>query len=266
MTENLNVTEFRNGDTIQYAETVNDWIYAQLHKIPAWCYPPYKSEKLKGSGRLYNQYAVTDPRGLAPGGWRIPNLEDLILLTRQLKGPRNAAITLKSKNGWDDIDLGNTGKVISGNGTNETGFNAKPIPHRDEMGEYIVDFTNQDYWFCDESQSKIFSIGSPMNQLICGDSLLITNLSKNLGLPVRCLKDADWENSDLPEFFDPAYDYEVREQLFELYDIASEQFKYYGIYREYESFENILNDLKDSVADKLDKVLKEIKGEREEMF
>eukprot|EP01036_Dinobryon_divergens_P037733 gene37733-49418_t len=38
----------------------------------AWCY--YNSDPANGRiyGKLYNWYAVTDPRGIAPTGWHVP--------------------------------------------------------------------------------------------------------------------------------------------------------------------------------------------------
>lgn len=71
MLYNLAVDRFRNGDTIFQARTPEEWKYAAENQVPAWCYPD--AVKLyRNHGKLYNAYAVTDPRGLAPEGWRIP--------------------------------------------------------------------------------------------------------------------------------------------------------------------------------------------------
>ncbi|MCK7537523.1 MAG: fibrobacter succinogenes major paralogous domain-containing protein [Marinilabiliales bacterium] len=44
---------------------------------PAWCYQE-NGPKTGGNryAKLYNWYAVNDPRGLAPEGWRIPTNAD----------------------------------------------------------------------------------------------------------------------------------------------------------------------------------------------
>jgi uncharacterized protein (TIGR02145 family) len=76
MAENLNVTTFRNGDPIPEARTIEQWNDAARNKKPAFCYynnDPSTAEKF---GLLYNWWALNDPRGLAPLGWRIPNRTD----------------------------------------------------------------------------------------------------------------------------------------------------------------------------------------------
>lgn len=76
MRYNLDVECFRNGDSIFHAETPEMWRNAAISRIPAWCYP---KDTLNGkyTGKLYNAYAVMDPRGLAPEGWRLPNENDM---------------------------------------------------------------------------------------------------------------------------------------------------------------------------------------------
>lgn len=73
MAENLNVEKFRNYETIPEAKTKSEWEEAGENKQPAWCY--YDNDPVNGAkyGKLYNWYAVIDPRGLAPSGWHIPN-------------------------------------------------------------------------------------------------------------------------------------------------------------------------------------------------
>jgi hypothetical protein len=69
-TENLNVTKYRNGDIIPEVTDQTQW--ANL-TTGAWCY--YNNDPANGPiyGKLYNWYAVKDPRGLAPEGWHIPS-------------------------------------------------------------------------------------------------------------------------------------------------------------------------------------------------
>jgi uncharacterized protein (TIGR02145 family) len=73
MAENLNVSTFRNGDTIP---EVNDPEIWKTLKTPAWCYYDNSEANGKVYGKLYNWYAVNDPRGLAPEGYRIPSNAD----------------------------------------------------------------------------------------------------------------------------------------------------------------------------------------------
>ncbi len=68
MAENLNVSTFCNGDTIPEIRNNADWLNAGYLGKPAWCYYENDSNNGKTYGKLYNWYAVNDPRGLAPKG------------------------------------------------------------------------------------------------------------------------------------------------------------------------------------------------------
>ena len=83
-TENLNVDKFRNGEIIPEAKSEEEWIEAGDNKKPAWCY--YNNDPSNGTkyGKLYNWYAVNDPRGLAPEGWHIPSDKEWDVLTNYL--------------------------------------------------------------------------------------------------------------------------------------------------------------------------------------
>jgi uncharacterized protein (TIGR02145 family) len=71
MAENLNVTKFRNGDSIPEAKSSEEWRWAGENEQPAWCYLNNDPLNETNFGKLYNFYAIIDPRGLAPAGWRI---------------------------------------------------------------------------------------------------------------------------------------------------------------------------------------------------
>lgn len=79
--ENLDVTHYRNGDPIPFVKSKKKW---STLTTGAYCY--YDNDPKKGI--LYNWYAVNDPRGLAPEGWKIPTIEELeqIDLTTGLPG------------------------------------------------------------------------------------------------------------------------------------------------------------------------------------
>jgi len=65
MENNLDVTNYRNGDPIPYVTDATEW--AGL-TTGAWCY--YNNDPANGNlyGKLYNWHAVNDTRGLAPMG------------------------------------------------------------------------------------------------------------------------------------------------------------------------------------------------------
>jgi uncharacterized protein (TIGR02145 family) len=67
--KNLDVTTYRNGDPIPQVMDATEW--ANL-TTGAWCY--YNNDESNNAtyGKLYNWYAVNDPRGLTPAGWHVP--------------------------------------------------------------------------------------------------------------------------------------------------------------------------------------------------
>ena len=124
MTQNLKVAHFRNGDSVPYAKTAEEWEKAGKEQKPAWCY--YNNDPANDSkyGKLYNWYAVNDPRGLAPAGWHIPSDVEWKQLTDFIGGNDAAGKKLKSVSGWE----------LNGNGTNESGFNGLPGGYRYDYG------------------------------------------------------------------------------------------------------------------------------------
>lgn len=89
---NLNIEEFRNGNTILKTVTDEDWEKANENHQPAWSYYNNKRSNGKKYGKLYNWYAVNDPRGLAPIGWHIPSDTEWTTLTNSLGGNKEAGV------------------------------------------------------------------------------------------------------------------------------------------------------------------------------
>jgi len=86
MAENLKVTHFQNGDPILHVTDNYEWFEAGRDRIPARRYyndDPSTAEKY---GILYNGFAVSDPRGLAPAGWRVPGDTEWEKLFKALGG------------------------------------------------------------------------------------------------------------------------------------------------------------------------------------
>jgi uncharacterized protein (TIGR02145 family) len=70
MQKNLNVSKYKNGDIIPQVTDPTQW--ANL-TTGAWCWYNNDSATYAATyGKLYNWYAVNDPRGLAPDGWHVP--------------------------------------------------------------------------------------------------------------------------------------------------------------------------------------------------
>jgi len=98
MQENLSVTRYQNGDSIPDG-TADHAAWAQL-STGAWAYPDSQAALRRSFGLLYNWYAVNDPRGLCPTGWRLPTHDEWTALTQALGGETKAGAVLKSRQGW----------------------------------------------------------------------------------------------------------------------------------------------------------------------
>lgn len=120
---NLNVDTYRNGDVIPQVQDRAAW--GKL-KTGAWCY--YDNDSSNGTkyGKLYNWYAVNDPRGLAPNGYRVPTDVEWTKLTDYLGGENKAGKKIKNTSGWRN----------DGNGTNSSGFSGLPGGQRDSDGTF----------------------------------------------------------------------------------------------------------------------------------
>ena len=95
MQENLSVTRYQNGDSIPDG-TADHAAWAQL-STGAWAYPDSQAALRSSFGLLYNWYAVNDPRGLCPTGWRLPTHDEWTALTNALGGETKAGAQLKGK-------------------------------------------------------------------------------------------------------------------------------------------------------------------------
>jgi uncharacterized protein (TIGR02145 family) len=169
MAENLHVSRFRNGDTIPEAKTVEEWENAGLKKQPAWCYYENNPQKDKTYGKLYNRFAVTDLRGLAPEGWRVTQSEDWLSSIMNYFGPESSKI-LKAKNGWN----------AEGNGTNKSGFTGLPGGYRDNNGVFN-DVGYHGYWWTTSSWYFLLRYNTKKLEMV--------NSFGNYGMSVRCIKD-----------------------------------------------------------------------------
>lgn len=172
-TKNLDVDKFNNGDKIPEAKTNEEWNLASKNKTPAWCY--YNNDFKNGEkyGKLYNFYAIKDPRGLVPKGWHIPSMEEWIFLVNYLGGSKIAGNKLKSGSGWDD----------SGNGNNESKFNGLPGGFRFDKGEF--------YSFLGAFWSITESPNSNIEVLVIDDGTSPTSFTpfdKGFGMSVRLIK------------------------------------------------------------------------------
>ena len=178
MTENLNVTRYRNGDTIPQVQDPEEW---NKLSTGAWCY--YENKTTYGSlfGKLYNWYAVTDPRGLAPEGWHIPYMLDWKSLVDFL-GEKNAGRKMKTNYEWlEDGEIS----------TNESEFTGLPGGYRGAMkksenkGEFYNIRTDGAWWSISNYNDDIV-YGVNLNAY--SNEIKFYRQNMNNGLSVRCTR------------------------------------------------------------------------------
>lgn len=94
MARNFDGVTFRNGDSIPHVKSTEEWVRAGKDAKPAWCYYENDTSFGRKYGRIYNWYAVNDPRGFCPKGWHVPTNDDWIKLENFL-GRTEAGLRLK---------------------------------------------------------------------------------------------------------------------------------------------------------------------------
>jgi uncharacterized protein (TIGR02145 family) len=171
---NLNVTTFRNGDTIPETKTNKEWVAAGESGKPAWCY--YNNDPAHGLkyGKLYNWFAVNDPRGLAPVGWTLSTDADWAQLVNFLGGQSVAGTKMKTTSGWSD---GN-------NGINECGFTALPGGYRVENGTFL-NLGSIGAWWSSTEGNTLTAID---HYCALSGSVSRSNSPKQRGESIRCIK------------------------------------------------------------------------------
>lgn len=182
MTQNLNVDTFRNGDPIPEAVTIEQWREAGRNRQPAWCYYDNFWEYGEIYGKLYNWYAVNDSRGLAPVGYHIPSDAEWTELENFL-GTYDAGIKMKSTSAWKSY----------GNGTNSSGFSGFPGGMRHSTGAFESIGWYGKWWSSTEvsTDNAWFSADYAWHRYLNYDydNVLRSNLGKDQGFSVRCLRD-----------------------------------------------------------------------------
>lgn len=184
---NLDVDTYRNGEPIRFAETNAEWKDAGTKKEGAWCYYSNCDSLGQIYGKLYNWYAVNDPRGLAPEGWHIPSDDEWTELTNCLGGDSIAGGKLKS-----------TGTIEVGDGlwrspnkgaTNETGFSALPGGWRYAADGSFGNLGRNGRWW---SVTELYTgdAWSWYRLMYCDSTYIYGSYhDKEPGYSVRCIRD-----------------------------------------------------------------------------
>ena len=184
--ENLNTSEFNNGDPIMEARSESEWISAYEEKTPAWCYYENNSNYGKKYGKLYNWYAVNDPRGLAPEGYHIPVYGEWIKLEEFL-GSENAKRMKSTESGG--------GWISKKYCDNSSGFSALPGGGRTSDGEFLgsgfnpsVQFTR--FWAGSWELGRELGDWDTVYSIVLENStrMRFITMEPGCGYSIRCVK------------------------------------------------------------------------------
>ena len=179
MSKNLDVSTYRNGETIRHASTKQEWLDAADRSEGAWSYYDHDPKNGAIYGKLYNWFAVSDSRGLTPAGYHIPSDTEWTVLTDFLGGEAIAEFKMKSTSGWANGD----------NGDNSSGFNGLPggYWYRYIYGSFYNITESGSFWSFSESD-----VGLDWSRNLGRDYRSDVSRSGNrlyYGLSVRCLRD-----------------------------------------------------------------------------
>lgn len=177
MTKNLDVTTYRNGDAIPKVTSNAAWTALTTG---AYCYYNNDSTTYAATyGKLYNWYAVNDPRGLAPEGWHIPTDFEWTTLGNCLGGQSVAGGPMK-ENGTTHWLTPNTA------GTNISGFIGLPGGYRSSVGNFD-DLSEYGLWWGSTEYNSGFV---PYHYLSFNATALGNSIvDKTYGHSVRCIRD-----------------------------------------------------------------------------
>jgi uncharacterized protein (TIGR02145 family) len=176
MKQNLNVDKFRNGENIPQANTDEEWKKAGINKQAAWCY--YNNDPANGAkyGKLYNWYAVNDPRGLAPVGWHVISWTGFQTFFTPFLPEAAGKLKQVGTLNWKTPNTG---------ATNESGFTGLPGGFRSANGFFNLGEVGKWWASSGENDSNVWSF----DLIYLNGRLNIASCNEELGLSVRCLKD-----------------------------------------------------------------------------
>ncbi len=177
MAENLKTSVYRNGDAIAKITSNSTWANITSG---ATCW--MNNDSLANAcpyGRIYNRFAVADPRGLCPSGWHVPSDQEFSTLSSSLGGSVLAGGKLKSTSTlWQSPNS---------NAVNLSGFSALPAGSRVFNNGTFSSTGTQGYWW--SSTNYISNLNYYYALLFNDGSFVRDFVDENYGFSVRCIKD-----------------------------------------------------------------------------
>lgn len=181
-TTNLDATTYRNGDHIPQVTDPAAWAHLTTG---AWCWYNNDSAAYHHHGRLYNWYAVNDPRGLAPQGWHVLTDAEWQAMEACL-GEDSIGYRMRAAGAgqWPGPAT---------NADNSSGFNGLPSGTRSSDGVFAQGDTSAVYWTSVEGSASEAWCGRLIHVAdLHGAPAMVTGvgyMSKTEGYAVRCVKD-----------------------------------------------------------------------------
>jgi uncharacterized protein (TIGR02145 family) len=176
MSENLRTANYRNGVPIPTGLDNATW-----SSTTAGAYAIYNNDNANDAiyGKLYNWYAVADPRHVCPTGWHEPTNAEWTALTDYLGSGFVAGGKMKTTG---------TQYWLSPNtdATNESGFSGLPGSYRSSGGGFL-DVGYSGYWWS-SSEGGTSSAWSRNLDYSGGGAYQYSN-DRRGGFSVRCLRD-----------------------------------------------------------------------------
>jgi uncharacterized protein (TIGR02145 family) len=173
--DNLKVSKYRNGDPIP--TNLND---ASWQGTTDGAYAIYDNIPVNDSlyGKLYNWYAVADPRGLCPAGWHVPGDAEWETLENFLGGSSVAGGKMKA--------VSSLWLAPNTDATNSSGFTGLPGGYRNAGGAYyFIGYFG--FWW---SSTQFSTTSAWYRDLFYFDGdVRRNNDPKRLGFSVRCVRD-----------------------------------------------------------------------------
>lgn len=173
--KNLDVSYYRNGDPIPQVVDPIEW--AGL-TTGAWCYINNDSTMGTKYGKLYNWYAVNDPRGLAPQGWHIPSDVEWTTIETTLGGSLIAGGKMKEAGSlnWTSPNIG---------GNNNSSFAGLPGGSRNYDGAF-TSIGNGGLWWCSTEADTTYAFSRYIYFYF--ENTIRNSVNKKSGYSVRCVR------------------------------------------------------------------------------
>jgi uncharacterized protein (TIGR02145 family) len=143
---NATISTYSNGDPIPYIDNPTTWSNLTTG---AWCYYNNDPSTEATYGKLYNYYAITDSRNIAPSGYHVPTDSEWATLISQVGGTSAAGGNMKEV-GLCHWTTPNTGA------TNTSQFTGLPGGVRNLNGSYS-NIGNDGYWWSFTELGPLYS-------------------------------------------------------------------------------------------------------------